>query len=396
MRSELASALGLLAGLLTVAEPVSARPDIYARSQQIRRQNSECAEDLADVLDNAPTTSMSWGATACDYTSTLSGLELSVTYASFRSRMSSWYSDDLDDITKLEASCTQYSSIFNVIRNCYVTGVVPTAATSTSTASSSTVVTTTSTGSGGITTATVTTTSTPDSGSGMDDGAKAGLAIGIILAVLLLMFIGYKFFMKYRQKKLAEAAALSSHGNIGPEMGVAAAGGALGAAALGSIKSRPEQSEIYAYKSELSGESRPMSELDPRPISELDPAAAVAASGATGVHRHVAELDPNPPTQLSELPADNYDPTATTNSPPPAYISPVTDTGTRNTLYSVVSPVSPDSSMMRSSGLGISTISEADVSQSGDGSGAGAANSAATTHNETVQQGWGRGWMQRD
>ncbi|KAJ0307459.1 hypothetical protein COL516b_004073 [Colletotrichum fioriniae] len=323
MRSELASALGLLAGLLTAAEPVSARPDIYARSQQIRRQNSECAEDLADVLDNAPTTSMSWGATACDYTSTLSGLELSVTYASFRSRMSSWYSDDLDDITKLEASCTQYSSIFNQIRNCYVTGAVPTAATSTSTTPSSTVVTTTSTGAGGITTATVTTTSTPDSGSGMDDGAKAGLAIGIILAVLLLIFIGYKFFMKYRQKKLADAAATSSNANVGPEMGAAATGGALGAAALGSIKSRPEQSEVYAYKSELSGESRPMSELDPRPISELDPAAAVAASGATGVHRHVAELDPDPPTQLSELPADNYDPTATTNSPPPAYVSPM-------------------------------------------------------------------------
>ncbi|EXF81375.1 hypothetical protein CFIO01_01037 [Colletotrichum fioriniae PJ7] len=396
MRSELASALGLLAGLLTAAEPVSARPDIYARSQQIRRQNSECAEDLADVLDNAPTTSMSWGATACDYTSTLSGLELSVTYASFRSRMSSWYSDDLDDITKLEASCTQYSSIFNQIRNCYVTGAVPTAATSTSTTSSSTVVTTTSTGSGGITTATVTTTSTPDSGSGMDDGAKAGLVIGIILAVLLLMFIGYKFFMKYRQKKLADAAATSSNANVGPEMGAAAAGGALGAAALGSTKSRPEQSEVYAYKSELSGESRPMSELDPRPISELDPAAAVAASGATGVHRHVAELDPDPPTQLSELPADNYDPTATTNSPPPAYVSPVTDTGTRNTLYSVVSPVSPDSSTMRSSGLGISTISEADVSQSADGSVTGVTNVVPTTQNETVQQGWGRGWMKRD
>ncbi|KAK1714529.1 uncharacterized protein BDZ83DRAFT_723235 [Colletotrichum acutatum] len=367
MRSELASALGLLAGLLTAAGPVSARPDIYARSQQIRRQNTECAEDLADVLDNAPTTSMSWGATACDYTSTLSGLELSVTYASFRSRMSSWYSDDLDDITKLEASCTQYSSIFNQIRNCYVTGAVPTAATSTSTTtSSSTVVTTTSTGSG----ATVTTTSTPDSGSGMDDGAKAGLAIGIILAVLLLMFIGYKFFMKYRQKKLADAAAMSSNANVGPEMGATAAGGAL--------------------------ESRPMSELDPRPISELDPAAAVAASGATGVHRHVAELDPDPPTQLSELPADNYDPTATTNSPPPAYVSPVTDTGTRNTLYSVVSPVSPDSSTMRSSGLGISTISEADVSQSADGSVTGVANVVPTTQNQTVQHGWGRGWMQRD
>ncbi|KAK1453450.1 hypothetical protein CMEL01_05109 [Colletotrichum melonis] len=395
MRSELASALGLLAGLLTAAEPASARPDIYARSQQIRRQNAECAEDLADVLDNAPTTSMSWGATACDYTSTLSGLELSVTYASFRSRMSSWYSDDLDDITKLEASCTQYSSIFNQIRNCYVTGAVPTAATSTSTTSSSTIVTTTSTGSGGITTATVTTTSTPDSGTGMDDGAKAGLAIGIILAVLLFMFIGYKFFMKYRQKKLADAAAMSSNANVGPEMGAAAAGGALGVAALGSTKSRPEQSEVYAFKSELSGESRPMSELDPRPISELDPAAAVAASGATGVHRHVAELDPDPPTQLSELPADNYDPTAMTNSPPPAYVSPVTDTGTRNTLYSVVSPVSPDSSTMRSSGLGISTISEADVSQSADGIVTGVAN-VPTTQNETVQQGWGRGWMQRE
>ncbi|OHF01748.1 hypothetical protein CORC01_02939 [Colletotrichum orchidophilum] len=399
MHSELVPALGFLAGLLATARPVSARPDIYARSQQIRQEHAqECAEDLADVLDNAPTMSMSWGATACDYVSTLSGLELSVTYASFRSRMSSWYLDDLDDITKVEASCTQYASIFSQIRNCYVTGAVPTAAISTTPTLSSTAVTTTSTGAGGITTATVTTTSTPDSGRGMDDGAKAGLAIGIILAILLLMFIGYKFSMKYRQKKLADAAAMAANGNTGPRMGAAAAtaGGAMGAAAMEITKSRAQQSEVFAFKPELSGESRPTFELDPRSISELDPAAAVAArGGATGVHRYVAELDPDPPTELSELPADNYDPTAAKNSPPPAYVSPVADTGTWNALPSAVSPVSPDSSTMQSQGPGVPTIPEADVSHGADGGSTGVADGVPTKPNETVQHGWGRGWMRR-
>ncbi|GKT58391.1 hypothetical protein ColTof4_12322 [Colletotrichum tofieldiae] len=384
MRSESASAIGLLAGMLAAAGPAAARPDVYARSQQMRRQNAQdCLEDLEDILDNAPTTSMSWGATACDYTSTLSGAELSATYASFRNRMSSWYTDDLDDITKLEASCTQYASVFSQIRYCYVTGPVPTAAAATT--SSSTVATTTSPSTGGISTATVTTTATPDGDNGMDDGTKAGLAIGIILAVLLLMFIGYKMFMKHRAKQL-DAAATTANGNIGPEMGVAGAAGAIGVAAA---KSGPEENTVHAYKSELNGESRPVPELDPRSISELDPSAAVAVPRTTGVHRHFAELDPNPPTQLSELPADNYDPTLDTNSPPPAYVSPVTESGTRNTLYSVVSPVSPDSSTMQSHhGLGISTVSEGDSSPGANGN-----SGAWTDQDSTVQQGFGRGWL---
>ncbi|KAJ0281153.1 hypothetical protein CBS470a_008454 [Colletotrichum nupharicola] len=97
MRSDTASAVGLLAGLITTA---AARPDL--RYQQIRRQNAQdCLEDLEDILDDAPTTSL-WPATACDFTSTLSGAELTTSYASFRSKMASWYSNDLDDITKLE------------------------------------------------------------------------------------------------------------------------------------------------------------------------------------------------------------------------------------------------------------------------------------------------------
>ncbi|TIC99347.1 hypothetical protein CH35J_006193 [Colletotrichum higginsianum] len=409
MRSHSASAFGLLAGmLLAAAGPAAARPDIYARSQQIRRQNAQdCLEDLEDILDNAPTTSMSWGATACDYTSTLSGAELTATYASFRNRMSSWYTDDLDDITKLEASCTQYASLFSQIRYCYVTGPVPTVATSTTASSTAVTRTTTSTGTGGgVSTATVTTTATPDGGSGLDDGAKAGLAIGIIIAVLLLMFLGYKVFMKYREKRLdaaaAAAAAATTNGNVGPEMGGAAAAGAMGAAsggaaaaaALAAAKSRDEGNSVHAYKSELGGQSRPMYELDPSSISELDPGAAVAVPRTTGVHRHFAELDP---TQISELPADNYDPTlnansSSTSSPPPAYVSPVTDTGTNGTLYSVVSPVSPDSEAARSrQGLGISTISEAEGSPGADGH--AEATPAGWTSQNTVQQGFGRGWM---
>ncbi|KAJ0273122.1 hypothetical protein COL940_010070 [Colletotrichum noveboracense] len=119
MRSDTASAVGLLAGLITTA---AARPDL--RYQQIRRQNAQdCLEDLEDILDDAPTTSL-WPATACDFTSTLSGAELTTSYASFRSKMASWYSNDLDDITKLESSCTQYVSVFDSIRYCYVTGPV--------------------------------------------------------------------------------------------------------------------------------------------------------------------------------------------------------------------------------------------------------------------------------
>ncbi|EFQ34276.1 uncharacterized protein GLRG_09420 [Colletotrichum graminicola M1.001] len=368
MRSESASAFGLLAGVLVATGPAAARPDVYARSQQIRRQNErECSEDLEDILDNAPTTSMPWRATACDYTSTLSGAELSATYASFRSRMSSWYTDDLDDITKLEASCTQYASIFSQIRYCYVTGPVPTATTATPT--SSRVVTTTSTGAGGITTATVTTTATPDGDRGMDDGAKAGLAIGVVLAVLLLMFIGYKTLMKYRAKRL-DAAAAPANKDAGPEMGAA---GAMGAAAAAAAK--------------------PVPQLDSSSLSELDPAAAVAVPRTTGVHRHFAELDPHSETQLSELPADNYDPTLDAGSPPPAYVSPVTDSGARDTLCSVVSPVSPDSSTISSRhGLGISsTISEGDALPNANGD-AG----AVTNQTSTVQQGFGRGWLPKE
>ncbi|KAK1599333.1 uncharacterized protein LY79DRAFT_504596 [Colletotrichum navitas] len=361
MRPESAYAFGLLAGVLVVAGPAAARPDVYARAQHIRRQNErECSEDLADILDNAPTTSMPWRATACDYTSTLSGAELSATYASFRNRMSSWYTDDLDDITKLEASCTQYASIFSQIRYCYVTGPIPTATTATPT--SSRVATTTSTGAGGITTATVTTTATPDGNRGMDDGAKAGLAIGVVLAVLLLMFIGYKTLMKYRAKRLDAAAAAVNGG----------AAGAMGGAAAAA--------------------PRPVPELDPSSLSELDPAAAVAVPRTTGVHRHFAELDSHSATQLSELPADNYDPTLDAGSPPPAYVSPMTDSGARDTLCSVVSPVSPDSSTMSSRhGLGISTTSEGDALPNANGD-AG----AFTNPNSTVQQGFGRGWLPRD
>ncbi|KAK2010482.1 hypothetical protein LZ32DRAFT_681344 [Colletotrichum eremochloae] len=389
MRSESASAFGLLAGMLVAAAaPAAARPDVYARSQQIRRQNAkECSEELEDILDNAPTTSMPWGATACDYTSTLSGAELSTTYASFRNRMSSWYNDDLDDITKLEASCTQYASIFNQIRHCYVTGPVPTATTATPTLS--TVVTTTSTGAGGITTATVTTTATPDGNRGMDDGAKAGLAIGIVLAVLLLMFMGYKMLMKYREKRLDAAAAAAANGSAGPEMGAAAA-------AAAAAKSGSEEGTVHAYKSELNGESRPVPELDPSSLSELDPAAAVAVPRTSGVHRHFAELDPDAPTQISELPADNYDSTLDADSPPPAYVSPMTDAGTRrDTLCSVVSPVSPDSSTMQSRhGLGISTISEGDAPPNADGDAGALTNENSTA--QTVQHGFGRGWMPKE
>ncbi|KAK2040036.1 hypothetical protein LZ31DRAFT_530546 [Colletotrichum somersetense] len=394
MRSGSASAFGLLAGMLVAAGPAAARPDAYARSQQIRRQNArECSEELEDILDNAPTTSMPWGATACDYTSTLSGAELSATYASFRSRMSSWYADDLDDITKLEASCTQYASVFSRIRYCYVTGPVPTATTATPT--SSRTMTTTSTGAGGITTATVTTTATPDGNRGIDDGTKAGIAIGIVLAVLLLVFMCYKMFMKYRAKRL-DAAAAAANGNAGPEMG---ASGALGATAAAAAAAKP------------------VPELDPSSLSELDPAAAVAVPRTTGVHRHFAELDDDTAApqqqQISELPADNYDPTLDGGSPPPAYyvspmthelgsrggalccsaVSPMTDSGARDTLCSVVSPVSPDSSTVQSRhGLGISTVSEWDALPPSAGRDA----VAVTDRNETVQQGFGRGWMAKE
>ncbi|GKT41032.1 uncharacterized protein ColSpa_01213 [Colletotrichum spaethianum] len=249
--------------------------------------------------------------------------------------------------------------------------------------------TTTSTGSGGISTATVTTTATPDGSNGLDDGAKAGLAIGIILAVLLFMFIGYKMFLKYRANRM-NAAATTTNGDIGLGMGGAAgAAGAIGAAAA---KFGSEDNTTHAYKSELNGESRTMAELDPRSISELDTSAAVAVPRTTGVHRQFAELDPDPPTQLSELPADNYDPTLNTNSLPPAYVSPMTESGTRNTLYSTVSPVSPDSSTMQSNhGLGISSISEGDAS-----SGANSSAGPWTNQTPTVQQGFGRGWLPKE
>ncbi|KAJ0160448.1 hypothetical protein CTA2_7957 [Colletotrichum tanaceti] len=425
MHSDSASAFGLLAGTLLIAAagPAAARPDIYARSQHIRRQNAQdCLEDLEDILDNAPTTSMSWAATACDYTSTLSGAELTATYASFRNRMSSWYTDDLDDITKLEASCTQYAPLFSQIRYCYVTGPVPTVATSTTAAAASSsassslsssstptavlsTMTSTSTG-GGVSTATVTTTATPDRGSGLGDGAKAGLAIGIVIAALLFMFLGYKVFMKHREKRLdaaaaAAAAATTTNGNGGPEMGGAAAAGTMGAAsgagaAAAAAKSRDEGDSVHAYKSELGGQSRPMYELDPSSISELDPGAAVAVPRTTGVHRHFAELGP---THISELPADNYDPTlhannppSTSSPPPPAYVSPVTETGgTHSTLYSGVSPVSPESEAARSRhGLG---ISESGGGGSPAADGHAEATPAGWTGRNTVQLGFGRGWM---
>ncbi|WYZ38481.1 hypothetical protein EsH8_III_000395 [Colletotrichum jinshuiense] len=384
MRSELASAFGLLAGILAAAGPAAARPDIYARSQQMRRQNAqECLEDLEDILDNAPTTSLSWGATACDYTSTLSGAELTATYASFRSRMASWYSDDLDDITKIEASCTQYASVFSQIRYCYVTGPVPTTTAAVTTTSS--IQTTTGTGVTRTSTSTVTATPTPDGGNGLDAGEKAGLAIGIVLAVLLLMFIGYKTFAKYRSKRLAETSA---NENKGSHMEAAVAGGAVGAAGLAAAaagnKARPTETSVYAFKSELSGESRPM--------SELDPAAAVAAPRTTGPLGHVSELDSDPPTQLSELPADNYDPTA--GSPPPAYLSPFTDTADRSTVDTIVSPLSPDTNTVQSHGLGISSGQEAPVMQ-GANSNTEPTGPSTTEQNETVQFGWGRGWMRK-
>ncbi|KAK2060729.1 hypothetical protein LY76DRAFT_625033 [Colletotrichum caudatum] len=414
MRSESASALGLLAGMLVAAGPAAARPDAYARSpkmrRQMRRQNArECSEELEDILDNAPTASVPWGATACDYTSTLSGAELSATYAPFRSRMSSWYADDLDDITKLEASCTQYASVLSRIRYCYVTGPVPTAATATPTSSRAVAATTTTgTGAGGTTTATVTTTATPDGNRGIDDGTKAGIAIGIALAVLLLMFMGYKVFTKYRAKRL-DAAAAAANGNAEPETG------ASGATAAAAAKSGSQDPTVHAYKSELDGEPRPVPELDPSSLSELDPAAAVAVPRTTGVHRHFAELDDDVAAQqqISELPADDYDPTLDGGPPPPAYyaspmthelgarggalccsaVSPMTDSGARDTLCSVVSPVSPDSSTVQSRhGLGLSTVSGGDAPPPSADGDAG----AATGRDETVQQGFGRGWMPKE
>ncbi|KAK2025774.1 hypothetical protein LX32DRAFT_675197 [Colletotrichum zoysiae] len=424
MRSESASAFGLLAGMLVAAGPAAARPDAYARSQQIRRQNArECSEELEDILDNAPTTSMPWGATACDYTSTLSGAELSATYASFRSRMSSWYADDLDDITKLEASCTQYASVLSRIRYCYVTGPVPTAAAATPTPSgmvtTTTTTTTTSTGAGGTATATVTTTATPDGGRGIDDGTKAGIAIGIVLAVLLLVFMGYKMLMKHRARRL-DAAAAAADGNAGPEMGASGASGATAAAA----KSGSRDPAVHAYKSELDGEPRPVPELDPSSLSELDPAAAVAVPRTTGVHRHLAELDDDDAAaqrqrqqEISELPADNYDPTLDGGPPPPAYyvspmthelgarggggggglccpaVSPMTDSGARDTLCSVVSPVSPGpGTALSRRGLGISTVSGGDAPPPSADGDAG----AVTDRDETVRQGFGRGWMPKE
>ncbi|OLN86839.1 hypothetical protein CCHL11_04595 [Colletotrichum chlorophyti] len=400
MLSERTSALRLFSAVLLMTGSAAARPDVYARSQQMRRQSAEdCLEDLEDVLDNAPTRSLSWPATACDFTSTLSGAELTSNYASFRSRMASWYSDDLDDITKLEASCTQYASVFSQIRYCYVTGPVPTAATSTT--SSSAIATTSASSRTTATSATSTSTASstaapnPDDGGGMDSGAKAGLAIGIILAVLLLMFLAYKVFKKHRAKKLAEAAAAGStgNGNMEAQMKAAAAGGAIGAGAGAGLmaagaaggKLRDPETSVYAFKSELSGE--------PRHIAELDPGAAVAVPRTTGPGRHIHELDPEPPRELSELPADNYDPTL--DSPPPSYVSPVTSSNPaeyRSTLGDTVSPLSPESSTMPAHGLGISTISE--MSFNGDNS--GAPTTTPPNPNDTVQQGWGRGWLRRE
>ncbi|KAK1995366.1 hypothetical protein LX36DRAFT_582546 [Colletotrichum falcatum] len=397
MRCESAPAFGLLlAGMLAAAAdagPAAARPDVYARSRQLRRRQNEreCSEDLADILDNAPTTSVPWGATACDYTSTLSGAELSATYASFRSRMSSWYADDLDDITKLEASCTQYASVLSRIRYCYVTGPVPTATAATPTLPTAGTATTTTTGTGtaagtgpgGIATTTVTTTATPDRDRGMDDGTKAGLAIGVVLAVLLLLFMGYKMFAKYRERRqdATAAAAAAANGNAGPEMGAAAAAAAAAAA-----------------------KSEPVPELDPSSVSELDPGAAVAVPRTTGVHRRFAELDP---AQICELPADDYDPTrgadppsSSSSPPPPAYVSPVTNSGDRDALHSsAVSPVSPDSGTMRSrDGLGVSTVSEGGTlpppppPPPNDDGDAG----AAADQSLTVQHGFGRGWLPKE
>uniref|UniRef100_L2FN23 Uncharacterized protein n=1 Tax=Colletotrichum fructicola (strain Nara gc5) TaxID=1213859 RepID=L2FN23_COLFN len=234
MRSDTASALGLLAGLITT---IAARPDL--RYQQIRRQNAaDCLEDLEDILDDAPTTSL-WPATACDFTSTLSGAELTTSYASFRSKMASWYSNDLDDITKLERSSTASR---------------------------------TSTGATNTSTTSATSTSTPDDGGGLDPGAKAGLAIGIVLAVVLILFICWKFFQRYRSSRLDGAREHSMKGDVEPQMHSAAAIGTAGAAGAGAgaamaaaaarTKLAPPENSVYAFKSELSGDSRPISELD--------------------------------------------------------------------------------------------------------------------------------------
>lgn len=400
MRPDTASAVGLLAGLITTA---AARPEVRARYQQIRRQNAaDCLEDLEDILDDAPTTSL-WPATACDFTSTLSGAELTTTYASYRSKMASWYSNDLDDITKLESSCTQYVSVFESIRYCYVTGPYPTESSSTTSASATATAATTtagsstasrtSTGATNTSTTSATSTSTPDDGGGLDPGAKAGLAIGIVLAVVLILFICWKFFQRYRSSRLDGAGGHSMKGDVEPQMHSAAAIGTAGAAGAGAgaamaaaaarTKLAPPENSVYAFKSELSGDSRP--------ISELDPAAAVSAR-PSDPPRHIAELDPEPPTQLSELPADNYDPTAN-NSPPPAYVSPMPDGSNRNTLDTAVSPLSPDSSTIQGQGLGITTGEE--ISQ-GSSNSSGNAPLVPQTQNDTVQHGWGRGWLRRE
>ncbi|KAF6824339.1 hypothetical protein CMUS01_10285 [Colletotrichum musicola] len=402
MRPESASALGLLLAAGLFASSAAARPsDVRARSQQLRRRQDaqDCLEDLEDILDDAPTTSL-WPATACDFTSTLSGAELTSNYASFRSRMSSWYNNDLDDISKVERSCTQYASVFSQIRYCYVTGpfpttagpttasATPTTAAATTTSAGSSTASRTSTGASSTSTTSGTAAPNPDDGGGLDSGAKAGLAIGIILAVVLILFICWKFFQRYRSSRMDEAAgAAKLGGDVEPQMHAAAAIGGAGAATAGAgmaaaaarTKVGPPENSVYAYKSELSG--------DPRPMSELDPAAAVTAPRTTGVPPHVAELDPDPPRELSELPADNYDPTAN-RSPPPAYVSPLPDGSNRNTLDTAVSPLSPDAStMQQAQGLGILT--------GGDGA-QGPQAAAPENQDGTVQQGWGRGWLRRE
>lgn len=182
-------------------------------------------------------------------------------------------------------------------------------------------------------------------------------------------------------------------GDVEPQMHSAAAIGTAGAAGAGAgaamaaaaarTKLAPPENSVYAFKSELSGDSRP--------ISELDPAAAVSAR-PSDPPRHIAELDPEPPTQLSELPADNYDPTAN-NSPPPAYVSQMPDGSNRNTLDTAVSPLSPDSSTIQGQGLGITTGEE--ISQ-GSSNSSGNAPLVSQTQNDTVQHGWGRGWLRRE
>lgn len=403
MRPESASALGLLLSAGFLASSAAARPDARARSQELRRRqqnDQDCLEDIEDILDDAPTTSL-WPATACDFTSTLSGAELTSNYASFRSRMASWYSNDLDDISKVERSCTQYASVFDQIRYCYVTGPSPTpagpttasatptaAATTTATGTGSSTASRTSTGASSTSTTSSTAAPNPDDGGGLDPGAKAGLAIGIILAVVLILFICWKFFQRYRSNRLADAAGAGKlGGDVEPQMhsaaaigGAAGAGGLAAAAAAARTKAGPQENSVYAYKSELSG--------DPRPMSELDPSAAVAAVPVGGMPRNnVAELDPDPPRELSELPADNYDPTAN-RSPPPAYVSPLPEGSNRNTLDTVVSPLSPDASTtQQAQGLGISN----------DQTGAqGPSAGGPENQDGTVQQGWGRGWLRRE